>query len=298
MRFVCNYSAKVLFSWYNLFMAKEKAQNVLFIGDISTRAGRQTIKRLLPGVRRKHEIGLVIANAENAAGGKGVTREIISELQSYGVDYFTAGEHVWDIKDFRKDMADEGLPLIRPYNYELQSELPGKGWDILDFGSRRVILACLLGTVFMRRGGRHPLVAFDELYEEIEKRVGRKELEDTPILVDFHAEATAEKRIFAWYVRDRVAAVLGTHTHVGTVDTMLFERSSDNGKCAYVSDVGMCGPEMASLWVDFDTAVQNTKYPFKQNFKVAKSMTNIFNSVLVKIEKNSAKSIERIDLRV
>ena len=268
---------------------------VLFIGDISAKPGRAAVASILPELRKKRGINFVIANAENAAGGKGVTREILNELQSAGVDYFTAGEHVWDIKEFRQDLEDENLPIVRAFNYENEKEVPGRGWQIVDMGSKKVIVACLLGKTFMRQDVRNPLYAFDEMYEEIKERVGEDELKEIPLIVDFHAEATAEKRILAWYVRDRVSAVLGTHTHVGTVDTMLFPGADEDHKCAYVSDVGMAGPQLASLWVDFDSVVHNTKFPFKKAFKVSKSERKIFNSVLVKIRKKSAESIERID---
>ncbi|MBD3280452.1 metallophosphoesterase [Candidatus Dojkabacteria bacterium] len=269
--------------------------SVLFIGDISARPGRQAVAEVLSGIREKHGIDFVIANAENAAGGRGVTREILNELQSYGIDYFTAGEHVWDIKEFRTDLEDTSLPIVRAYNYENEKEVPGKGWGMIDLGSRKLIVACLLGKTFMRQDVRNPLYAFDEMYEEIKERVGEDELKNIPLVVDFHAEATAEKRIFAWYVRDRATAVIGTHTHVGTVDTMLFPGENDSHRCAYVSDVGMAGPQLASLWVDFDSVVHNTKYPYKKSFKVSKSEKKIFNSVQVKIQGKAAKSIERID---
>ncbi|MBN1331808.1 YmdB family metallophosphoesterase [Candidatus Dojkabacteria bacterium] len=268
---------------------------ILFIGDISAKPGRQAVRDVLPEIRKKEKIDFVIANAENAAGGKGVTREILNELQSYGIDYFTAGEHVWDKKEFKEDLEDTSVPLVRPYNYENEKEIAGNGWNLIDLGNRKIIVACFLGKTFMRQDVRSPLYAFDEMYEEVKSRVGESELEETPFIVDFHAEATAEKRVFAWYVRDRVSAVLGTHTHVGTIDTMLMPGKDEKHNCAYISDVGMAGPQLASLWVDFDSVIESTKFPYKKSFKVSKSEKRIFNSVLVKIQKKSAKSIERID---
>ncbi len=267
---------------------------ILFIGDISARPGREAVKSALPDIRRKYQVDFVIANAENAAGGRGVTREILSELQSYGIDYFTTGEHVWDIPEFKIEIEDQSLPIVRPYNYEGREYLPGKGWDIIDLGEKgQIIIAAFLGQEFMRQKVRNPFWAYDEFQEEIKKRVG--ENSNIPILIDFHAEATSEKASFGWYVRNDTAAVLGTHTHVGTIDAKLLKRSTKEGNCAFVSDVGMCGTKEASLWVSFDSVIPNFKYPYKQKFKEETKGPKIFNSVLVEIENFSAKKITRID---
>jgi len=274
---------------------KNKEIKLLFIGDISTKVGRRIIRDVVPGLKEQEKIDLVIANAENAAGGRGVTREILNELQSYGIDYFTTGEHVWDIAEFRTDLLDESLPLTRPYNYEANIELPGKGWATIDLGSKgKVIVGNFIGQVFMRDPVRNPFWFFDEFYNELKEKFG-KELDDIPIVIDFHAEATAEKISFGWYVKDKVAAVFGTHTHVGTVDTRILGREDNEWGCAFVSDVGMCGPRDASLWASFDSIIHNFKYPYKKSFKAEKSGRRVFNSVLVEIENNFAKKISRID---
>ncbi len=277
-------------------MENEKNLKVLFIGDISARPGRYAVKEVLPMLKKERNIDLVIANCENAAGGRGVTREILNELMGYGIDYFTVGEHVWDIEEFREDLMDANLPLVRPYNYEAGTQVPGKGWDIIDLGSKgKIVVVAYIGQVFMREHVRNPFWSFDELYEEIKNRVG-DELINTPIIIDFHAEATAEKASFAWYVADRVTAVCGTHTHVGTIDTKIIARDKNSGRgCAYVSDVGMCGPYDASLWVSFDSVLHNFRYPYKKAFKVEMEGQRVFNSVLIEIQKNSSLKISRID---
>lgn len=278
-------------------MKENKKLKILFIGDISARPGREAIKSVLPDIRKKHQIDLVIANAENAAGGRGVTREILSELQSYGIDFFTTGEHVWDIPEFKTDIEDHSLPIVRPYNYEGREYLPGKGWDIIDLGEKgQIIVVAFLGQEFMRQKVRNPFWAYDEFLEEIKTRVG--EDNKIPIIIDFHAEATSEKASFGWYARDSAVAILGTHTHVGTIDTKLFKRTNHDEYCAFVSDVGMCGTKEASLWVSFDSVIPNFKYPYKQKFKEETKGPRIFNSVLVEIEDFSAEKITRIDKEI
>lgn len=276
-------------------MNTNKTLKILFIGDISARPGRQVVRDLLPGIKKQNGVDVVIANCENAAGGRGVTREIINELESYGIDYFTTGEHVWDIAAFRKDLEDSTLPLVRPYNYERSSSIPGKGWDIIDLGSKgKLIITAFLGQEFMRQKVRNPFWSYEELLKEIEERTG-EDTNKTPILVDFHAEATSEKASFGWNSKETATAVLGTHTHVGTIDNTLLPRNKAGENCAFVTDVGMCGSKDASLWVNFDSVIHNFKYPYKKSFKVEKEGLRIFNSVLIEMKGNSAKKITRVD---
>ncbi len=270
----------------------KKQLKILFIGDISARPGRHIVKDVLHEIRKKHNIDLVIANAENSAGGRGVTREVMTELLSYGIDFFTSGEHIWKYREFSKDLQDKSLPIIRPYNYEGQKEIPGKGWDTIDLGSKgRVVVANFLGTVFMNAGARNPFWAFDDFYEELKEQ----ELDKLPLIIDLHAEATAEKISFAWYVKDKVSAVLGTHTHVPTADPTLLPTDKKGHFCAFITDTGMCGVQFASLWVQFEQIIHNSKYPFKQAFKPEMSGPRIFNSVLVELEGQNATKITRID---
>lgn len=268
--------------------------NILAIGDISTKYGRKIVSDVLPAIKRENCIDLVIANCENAAGGRGITREILNELQSYGIDFFTTGEHVWDLSEFREALDEKNLPLIRPYNYE--GSLPGRGWAEIDLGAKgKVIIANFIGQVFMKDFVKSAFWEFDKFYNELLKKYTKSELASIPLIIDMHAEATAEKIAFAWYIKDKAAAVLGTHTHVGTVDCRILKREEGEGGCGFVSDIGMCGPDNASLWVDFDPIIHNFKYPYKKQFKVAKNAGSIFNSVLVEIEENFTKKISRID---
>jgi hypothetical protein len=260
---------------------------ILFIGDISAKPGRKTVKEVLPTVKEKYKPDLVIANCENAAGGIGINKEVLKELQGYGIDYFTGGNHIWSIKEFREDLYDITLPIVRAYNYEGTEKLPGKYYDIVDLGSKgRVAIITLIGQNFMKGFNRNPFWAIDELLEELHKDP------DFPktIIIDFHAEATSEKLCLGNYLKDRITALVGTHTHVPTCDNRLM------GEMAYVSDVGMVGAFDSSLWVDFEIATHNLKYPYSRVYEPKEDGTMVFNSVLITEKDGKATKIERIDI--
>jgi len=260
---------------------------VLFIGDISARPGRETVRDVLPDIRKENEIDFVIANCENSARGYGVTLKILNELQSYGVDFFTSGDHVWTQKEFVIDLEDKSLPLIRPYNYEKQNLLPGKGYEIIQLKNERLIIINLLGQVFMKEQVRNPFWVMDELLAKLSKE---ENLSDSDaIIIDFHAEATSEKLSLAYYLQNKITALLGTHTHVATADFRLI------GNTAFVSDVGMVGAYDASLWASFSDVIHNFKYPFKYPKTVEFEGRRVFNSVMIEIESGVAKNIVRKD---
>lgn len=262
--------------------------NILFIGDISARPGRETVKQILPEIIETEQIDLVIANAENASGGRGVSAKSINELQSYGVDLFTAGEHFWSLKELASLPELKTLPIVRPYNYEHQAELPGNGFIIHQLkNGTKLALAILLGQSFMRDPGRNPFWAVDDLLEELKNH--EVSISKDVIIIDFHAEATAEKASLAYYLHDKVSAVIGTHTHVATADCKMI------GNLAFVSDAGMAGPWDASLWADFKHTIHNFKYPYKQAFHPETNGRKIFNSVLISFKNNQAKEIKRVD---
>jgi 2',3'-cyclic-nucleotide 2'-phosphodiesterase len=265
---------------------------ILFIGDVSGKPGRKVVKELLPQVKEKYKPDLVLANCENAAHGLGVTVDVLNELSSYGIDYFTSGDHVWSVRDFVESMYDLNLSLVRPYNYENQEKLPGKGSHAIDLGSKgKLLIINLVGQSFMKHIPRSPFWAVDELLDGLgidHKGIGPDGTKQN-ILVDFHAETTAEKLCLAAYLQDRVSALVGTHTHVPTADARLI------GDMAYVTDVGMAGPLDASLWIKFDTAIHNFKYPFKKMPEMEESGRMVFNAVLIELIEGKATKIVRVD---
>ena len=250
---------------------------ILMIGDIIGKPGRRAIRNLVPALREEHSIDLVIANGENTAGGFGITRETAYELLESGVDILTSGNHIWDQKEIIPHM-DEGLPLLRPANYP---DAPGHGYMI----QGGVMIVNLMGRVFMPT-----LDCPFRTASRLLKETGR-ETEPGTIIVDFHAEATSEKQAMGWYLDGRVSAVLGTHTHVGTVDTRILPKGT-----AYVTAVGMTGPVDSVIGSETGAVLARFLTGLPQRLTVAGGPV-LMNAVLVEVDSGSGKavSIERLD---
>jgi len=248
---------------------------ILAIGDIIGRPGRRAMQELLPELRQQYRLDLVIANAENTAGGLGLTSTTAKELLGAGVDVLTSGNHIWAHKEIIPYLDGE-MPILRPLNYP--PGVPGKGYLI----SNQAMIVNLMGRTFMGNFDC-PFRAMDKLLTEIETK-------PPVIIVDFHAEATSEKVAMGRYLDGRVSAVLGTHTHVGTIDAQLLPLGT-----AYVTDIGMTGP-IDSIIGDVTEAVLHrflTMLPYR--LSVGKGKT-IFNAVLVGVDEDSgrATSVDRI----
>ena len=214
---------------------KNKKMKILFIGDIVGNPGRSAVVQFLKELKDSSGLfpdgspyDFIVANGENAAGGKGLTFEIVDQLLASGVSAITTGNHVWDQKEIF-DFIDTTPQLIRPANYP--AEVPGRGTTIVTSvdGQTELAVINLAGQVFMNRY-TNPFHALDAILPEV-KAV-------TPhVLLDFHAEATSEKIAMGWYADGRVGAVVGTHTHVQTADERVLPQGT-----AYITDVGMTGP--------------------------------------------------------
>ena len=250
---------------------------ILMIGDIIGQPGRRTIRTLVSGMRREHGVDLVIANGENTAGGFGLTVDTAHELLDSGVDILTSGNHIWDQKEMMAHL-DDGLPVIRPANYP---DAPGRGVLVQD----NVMVINLQGRVFMP-----PL---DCPFRTADRILQEAEVAGLPpvIIVDFHAEATSEKQAMGWYLDGRVGAVVGTHTHVGTVDTRILPKGT-----AYVTDVGMTGPVNSVIGSESSAVLERFLTSLPQRLPVAGGPT-VLNSVLFDIDTNTGKaqSIKRLD---
>ena len=200
---------------------------ILFIGDIVGKPGRELIRKGLPGLADRLEVDLVIANAENAAAGFGVTKDIGDALLESGVHVMTSGNHIWAKKEVIEYIGGEPR-LLRPANYP--AGVPGRGSYVAQTGDGRAVgVINVMGRVFMQSIDD----PFTVVLKEIEAMRGRTKV----IVVDFHAEATSEKVAMGWYLDGKVTLVVGTHTHVQTAD----ERILPNGT-AYITDAGMTGP--------------------------------------------------------
>ena len=251
---------------------------ILMIGDIIGKPGRRALSRLLPQLRRELDIDLVTANAENTAGGFGLTPKTANALLQAGVDVMTSGNHIWDKKEILPHFDE--LPLLRPANYY---GAPGRGW--LMHGE--VMALNLQGRVFMPPIDC-PFREADRRLAEAERALGRP---PKVVLVDFHAEATSEKQGLAWYLDGRVSAVVGTHTHVATADARIMP-----GGTAYVSDLGMTGPLDSVIGTEVAPVLERFRTGLPQRFEPAKGPC-IFNSALIDIDDHTghAREILRID---
>ena len=229
------------------------------------------------------KIDLVIANAENSAHGKGATPNVLKELQGYGINYFTGGNHIFWQKKLLDEM--ENLPLVRPANY---INCPGKGYNTVDLGEKgQVLIINLVGIAFMQATVTlNPFIFIDDILNSINPELYKA------IIIDFHAEASSEKVLIGHYVDGRVTAVLGTHWHVPTADNRILEAGT-----AYVSDIGMVGAENESLGVNKEIALERVKTPIPQKSEWVEEGKAVFNSVLVETAKIGikAKSIVRLD---
>jgi len=249
------------------------------VGDVIGRPGRQAMAALLPELRHKHEIDLVIANGENAAGGIGLTPTTAEEFFQAGVDIITSGNHIWRHKEIIP-LLETDSRILRPLN--MPPGVPGHGYVITD----QAMIVSLLGRVFLGHFDC-PFRAMDHLLEDVNPK-------PPVILVDFHAEATAEKIAMGWYLDGRVSAVLGTHTHVGTIDTRVLPRGT-----AFVSDVGMVGAADSVIGDDIESVINRFLTLMPHRLSVGKGNT-AFNSVLVEVDDKSGKAlnISRLDLEL
>ncbi len=248
---------------------------ILAIGDVIGRPGRKAVWELLSGLRQQFDVNLVIANAENLAGGVGVTSATASEMLDAGVDVLTSGNHVWAHQEIIPYLNGE-MPILRPMNYP--PGLPGRGYMI----TKKVMIVNLIGRTFI---GNYdcPFRAMDKLLAEIKPK-------PPVIIIDFHAEATSEKVALGRYLDGRVSAVLGTHTHVGTIDTQLLPRGT-----AYVTDIGMTGPVDSVIGDTVDSVVHRFLTMVPHRLTVGRGRT-VLNAILIEVDEASgkAKSIERI----
>jgi hypothetical protein len=248
---------------------------ILAIGDVIGKPGRRAVEALLPGLRQKYGLDLVIANGENAAGGLGLTSTTARALFDAGVDVLTSGNHIWAHKEIIPYL-DSNMPILRPLNYP--SGVPGRGYLL----EGQVMVVNLMGRAFIGSFDC-PFRAMDQLLAELEHK-------PPVIIVDFHAEATSEKVALGRYLDGRVSAVLGTHTHVGTIDAQLLPNGT-----AYVTDIGMTGPIDSVIGDDADAVLHRFLTMMPHRLSVGKGKT-VFNAVVVEVNDSSgrATNIDRI----
>lgn len=258
----------------------------LFIGDIVGKLGRKAVGQVLPDLRKKGKISLVIANVENLADGRGATEKAFKELLDHGVDFFTSGPHIFA----RPEIFDDEFPLIRPVNYP--SETPGWGFATLEIEGKKVLIINLVGSEeFIGRTYLGEGKSFENSFEIAKKIIASEGRKADLIVVDFHAELTSEKKAMGFFLDGKVTVVFGTHTHVPTADAQILPKGT-----GYVTDVGMVGARNSVLGVQKEIIIKRLASGTRDSFEWVEKGPAVFNSVLLETNpKGLVKSIKRVD---
>lgn len=253
---------------------------ILFLGDCVGKKGREVIRDLLSSLKKEYSIDFTIVNGENSAHGKGITKKIYNEFLSLGVDAITMGNHTYSKKEIYESI-DSMDKLIVPENI---NDKVGKGYRIFDVNNKKLCVANILGIALMGDYMSDPFVSFGDILNKTDADI---------YFVDFHGEATAEKRIFAEYFGKFVQVVVGTHTHIQTADEDIL-----HGDTAFISDVGMCGPYDSIIGRDIDESINRMVNKEMTRYTMAESEA-ILCGVVIEIDDNTNKpiSIERIQIR-
>lgn len=253
--------------------------NILCIGDIVGKPGRNFINERLPKLINEYKIDFVIANGENCAHGVGITRNTYDELLYAGVDVITLGNHTWAKKEVIEFIQDK-LNLVRPANFPPNN--PGRGYTIIQKNGVRIGVINLVGRVYME--------SYDCPFRKVDEILAKIKDETDIVIVDFHAEATSEKLAMGWYLDGRVTAVFGTHTHVQTSDERLLPQGT-----GYITDVGMTGPYDSILGVDKDIIIKKFVTLMPGKFEVAEGKA-VFGGLILELEDKKLQGIKRLNI--
>lgn len=254
---------------------------IITVGDLVGRCGLQKLKEVLPNLIKQKNIDFAIVNGENVADGMGITEPMYREILALGVDCVTMGNHTWAKKDIFNFIKDE--KIIRPANYSKKN--PGKGYNIYTCktNGKKVCVINLIGRASMTVLSDNPFTRAKEIIDEVRNNVDI-------IVVDFHAEATAEKIALCHYLEGSANIIVGTHTHVQTADERIFENGT-----AYITDLGMTGPRDSVIGMEIAASIKRFETSLPEKYKVAEGKA-IFNACIFEIDDNTNKvtKIERI----
>jgi metallophosphoesterase (TIGR00282 family) len=250
--------------------------NILCIGDIVGRPGREAVAYALPKIKKEHKIDLVIANAENASGGSGLIPKNADEILSFGVDVLTMGDHVWDKQELIEYVQANQGKIIRPANFPQGA--PGAGWTIATASNGvKVAVINLLGRTFMRYNVLCPFLTLQAIIAEIKDKAA-------VIIVDMHAEATSEKVALGHFADGKVSLVFGTHTHIQTADERILPQGT-----AYITDLGMSGPYDSVIGQDKNKIIARFLTSMPSKFEVAKAPGELHGAI-VKVDPKTGKA--------
>jgi metallophosphoesterase (TIGR00282 family) len=259
---------------------------ILFLGDIFARTGRELVGSLLRPFMSEEGVDLALANGENAAGGLGLTADTAKELLGHGLSALSGGNHTFRNKEMETFLESEADRLIRPANYP--PPCPGRGWTMLEEGEngQKVAFGNLMGRIYMGPGLDCPFRAADAMLEEM------GEAGALITIIDFHAEATSEKKAMAFYLDGRLGALLGTHTHVQTSDADILPKGT-----AYMTDAGMTGPHLSAIGMGHEEVLRSILSGRLSRFKPAKEGGAMEGALMDFDERGKALSIKAVRLK-
>ncbi len=254
---------------------------ILAVGDIVGRSGIQKLKESLPHLLEENQIDFCLVNGENAADGMGITEKMYRDILKLNVDVVTMGNHTWGKKEIFGFIEEKNI--VRPANYPENN--PGKGYTILEKKGKKIAVINLIGRVTMGILSENPFLIAKKIIEEIKSEVDI-------ILVDFHAEATAEKIALGYYLDGEATVVFGTHTHVQTADEKILPKGT-----AYITDIGMTGPKHSIIGMDIEVSFKRFETSLPERYKLAEGPA-MLNSCLFEIDdvSNQVIKIERLNL--
>ena len=248
---------------------------VLAVGDIVGKVGLQKLKETLPGIVKENSIDFIIVNAENAADGMGLTEKMYKEILALNVDIVTMGNHTWGKKEIFNFIDDKHI--IRPANYSNNN--PGRGYEIFECNGKRIGIINLIGRTSMNVLSENPFLVAKEIIAELKNKTDI-------IIVDFHAEATAEKIAMGYYLDGEVTVLFGTHTHVQTADETILRNGT-----AYITDIGMTGPKESVIGMDIEVSIKRFETSLPEKYKVAEGY-GMLNSCLFEIDNDTNKVVK------
>lgn len=255
---------------------------ILAVGDIVGECGVRKLKAELPKIIKQENIDFVITNGENSAGGMGINERNFNDILSAGTNVVTMGNHTWGKKDIFKFI--DHSQLLRPGNYP--KGVPGKGYGIYECKNKKIAVINLMGRAEINILTENPFIIAKEVVEELQNEVDI-------IIMDFHAEASAEKIAMGRYLDGKITILFGTHTHVQTADEQIFPNGT-----AFISDIGMTGPINSVIGMDISASIKRFETTLPEKYKIAEGEC-MLNSVLFEVDENTNKviDIKRINIK-
>lgn len=267
---------------------------ILFFGDVIGRPSREALIKALPDFKKKYQPDFIIANGENLSHGFGINREALNQIVKAGIDIVTSGNHIFDKKEEAINLLqDKNIPLLRPLNYP--KDIPGEGYRIFNKNDKKILVINAVGRIFMKGEADDPFRAIDKVLEIYTLRANLKENEQKEvvdgIIVDWHSEASSEKRAMSFYLDGRVSAILGTHTHVQTADEQILEKGT-----AYISDAGMVGIKNSIIGLKKEPILEAFLMQYPRKAEILENEPIEINAVFVRVDAKTglAKDIKRI----